>query len=146
MSGCAIALIVVGVIGLLSIGGIVIGAMMVRDAVDEATTVKSAAPGDEKGTLATTRKDYVGEWSGPGATLSMTPNGHVTWKKNVAGSSESYEGELTQFTGDDVVLGVMGLSFTLDVTQAPRKVGSTWQMTMEGVDITRPDTGAAAPQ
>lgn len=81
MSGCVIALIVVGVVGLLAIGGVVIGAIMVRDAVEEATEVKPVAPGDE--------------------------------------------------------------NFTLVVTKPPHKVGGNWQMTMEGIDITRPDTGAA---
>ena len=145
MSGCAIAAIVAGAVALLAVVGIGVMAILVRDKVTSMTTETPFAAADEKATLSTTRADYVGEWTGPGSTLSITPGGHVAWQSAVDGSSESYEGELTGFRGADVVIGVMGLSFTLTVAKPPTRAGDTWTMTMEGVAITRPATGAPGP-
>lgn len=94
-------------------------------------------PREEVSTLETTRRAWVGDWEGGGATLHVEPKGYLTFEKKTGAGHTSYSGTIDHFEGDDVVLGIVVTTVTLDV-QAPPHVdpdGKT-RMTMEGVELT----------
>lgn len=97
-----------------------------------------AGPREEVGALETTRRAWVGDWAGNGATLHIEPKGYLTFTKKSGTSSESYSGPIDHFEGNDIVLNVIVSTVTLDVQAPPHtdRDGKA-RMTIEGVEVTQ---------
>lgn len=86
------------------------------------------------------KASYVGQWSGPQMTLSITQDGRVEYerKNGSASTSTSIKGPLKKFVGDSFVVGVGPLETTFEVAAAPHLDAAGWKMTVDGVELLRP--------
>ncbi len=83
------------------------------------------------------RLDYVGEWRSNEMGLLILADGSVSYKRLKGGATTSVSGPLKRFEGDDFVVGVLFMTTTFDVTEAPHEIGGAWKMTVDGVRLTR---------
>ena len=83
------------------------------------------------------RLDYVGEWRSKEMGLLILADGSVSYKRLKGGATTSVSGPLKRFEGDDFVVGVLFMTTTFDVTEAPHEIGGAWTMTVDGVRLTR---------
>lgn len=99
---------------------------------------REAGPREEVGALETTRRAWVGNWEGPGATLHIEPKGYLTFSKKSGTANESYSGPIDHFEGNDIVVNVVVSNVTLNVQSAPHTDpdGKT-RMTIENVEVTQ---------
>lgn len=102
-------------------------------------------PREEVGALETTRRAWVGDWEGNGATLHIEPKGYLTFTKKSGGSNASYNGPIDHFEGDDIILNIVVSTVTLEVQKPPHTdADGKARMTIEGVEVTQ-FWGATAP-
>jgi hypothetical protein len=80
---------------------------------------------------------YVGEWQQPTMYLLITQEGSVRYKRLKGGASTSVEGPLKGFSGDNFDVGVGPMKTTFIVDKPPHQVGEKWQMTVDGVELTK---------
>lgn len=103
----------------------------------------SPAAGEEPASaLSTTKKDYVGDWSAPGITLSISPTGTVAYAKKSGATSKTINGAISSFAGDDIKVFAL-ITVTLDVQRPPHEDGGVWKMTVENDELTRSGSGSA---
>ncbi len=81
--------------------------------------------------------DYVGHWQGANVNLSIFADGSLTYTRNNEGKKTRINAPITEFKGDDIVVGIWFLSTTFVVSEAPHPVGGYWQMVVDGVRLTR---------
>lgn len=95
--------------------------------------------------LPTDKQPYVGKWTGLGMELIITQEGDVQYKRLQDGVSKEINGQLDHFEGDDFVVKTMFIfSSTFHVTQPPHPNKGLWSMTVDGIEISRPDTNNAS--
>ncbi|MBL8509225.1 hypothetical protein [Chitinimonas sp. JJ19] len=82
---------------------------------------------------------YVGEWQAANMYLSISQEGSVAYKRVDGSTSKSVNGPLQGFEGDNFEVGVGPMSTTFVVSVPPREVAGKWQMTVDGVVLTRQD-------
>ena len=80
---------------------------------------------------------YVGEWQDKTMYLLITQDGSVRYKRLEGGVSKSVEGPLKGFVGDDFDVGVGPMKTTFVVSKPPHQEGDKWQMTVDGVVLTK---------
>ena len=83
------------------------------------------------------RAAYVGEWQAKTMYLLITQDGSVRYKRLKGGASTSIEGPLKAFAGDNFEVGIGPMKTTFEVSTPPHPVGDKWQMTVDGVELTR---------
>ena len=87
------------------------------------------------------KADYVGEWRSPAMELVITRDSNVHYKRRRNGSETSVNGPLQKFKGDDFSVGFLFISTTFVVSKPPHQEGDKWKMTVDGVELTRTDSG-----
>ncbi len=80
---------------------------------------------------------YVGEWNGTAMALLITQDGSVAYRRLVDGVNKSIDGPLKEFKGNNFVVGIGPISTTFSVTVPPHQEGTTWKMTVDGVELTK---------
>jgi hypothetical protein len=83
------------------------------------------------------RAAYAGEWRGTGVTLSISREGSLFFEKVAGGSRYKIKGPIQGFKGDNISVGVLFITSTIDVSQPPIETNGVWTMTVEGVEVTR---------
>jgi hypothetical protein len=98
----------------------------------------SKGPREEVGALETTRRAWVGDWEGGGATLHIEPKGYLTFTKKKGGSNETYNGPIDHFEGNDILLNIVVSTVTLEVQTPPHTdPDGKARMTIEGTEVTQ---------
>lgn len=85
------------------------------------------------------RLAYAGEWSGPGITLHVFPDGNVEYRREEGSTKVSINAPIKAFEGDDFVVGVGRLVTRFDVTVPPQRGPDGWTMTVDGRVLHRKD-------
>ncbi len=83
------------------------------------------------------KADYVGEWHGTAMALLITQDGSVAYRRFHQGVNKSIDGPLKEFQGDNFVAGIGPIATTFVVSAKPQQDGSTWKMTVDGVELTK---------
>ena len=83
------------------------------------------------------KQNYIGEWEGLGATLTITPDGGVNWKRISGSGSRSVTAPLQNFDGANFTVGVWFITTSFNVQKPPYQEGGQWKMVVEGVELTR---------
>lgn len=83
------------------------------------------------------RLSYVGEWQSKEMGLLILADGTVAYKRLKGGATTSVNGPLKEFVGDDFVVGLLFMTTTFVVSKSPQEVDGVWQMTVDGVMLTR---------
>lgn len=83
------------------------------------------------------RLHYVGEWQSKEMGLLILADGTVAYKRLKNGGSTSINGPLKEFVDDDFTVGILFMTTTFDVTEPPHEIDGVWQMTVDGVKLTR---------
>jgi hypothetical protein len=91
--------------------------------------------------ISTTKKDYVGDWTAPGITLSISPTGTVAYEKKTGSTSKKVNGPIKTFHGDNIDVFAL-ITVTLEVQRAPHEDGGVWKMTVENDELTRSGSGS----
>jgi hypothetical protein len=87
---------------------------------------------------------YAGEWRGPGMLLVISPEGTVRYERKEGNSSTSINAPITEFDGNDFLVGMGGLTTRFVVPVPPHQANGGWEMTVDGVDLRRVDGSAEA--
>ena len=91
------------------------------------------------------RSDYVGHWQGENVRLSISADGMLAYTRNNNGVKTEINAPISEFKGDDFVVGVWFLTTTFVVSEAPHPVDGHWQMVVDGVRLTRIDSEPNSP-
>jgi len=83
------------------------------------------------------RTDYVGHWQGANVSLSIFADGRLAYTRNKEGKNTKINAPISEFKGDDIVVGIGFLTTTFVVSEAPHLVDGQWQMVVDGVRLTR---------
>ena len=102
----------------------------------------STKPQEPASALASTKKDYAGDWEGGGVTLHVGDD-DVNYEKKTGSTTTKYEGKLDHFDGDDIVIKILIADATLKVQSPPAETGGEWKMTVEGTEVTRKGAGSS---
>jgi hypothetical protein len=94
------------------------------------------------------RAAYAGVWRGGPMVLVIQREGRVSYRRKEANRSTSVNAPIKEFTGDDFIVGVGFMNTQFVVSSAPHEERGVWQMTVDGVVVTRttedPDEVAAS--
>lgn len=90
--------------------------------------------------------DYVGLWRGPDMELQIDTDGNVRYQRNKRIGNTSISAPFKAFTDDGFKVGVGPLATEFKVTQPPHRDGTSWKMTIDGVELTRIDKPDAEPE
>jgi hypothetical protein len=137
MSGAQIVLIILAVLAVLGMGGCLTCLCVAGGAASSVSSPSTGPKTDPKVALAGSKKDYIGEWTGPGTTLSIGADGAVSFAKKSGNSSKKVNGPISAFVGNNIEVFAL-ITVTLAVTSPPRRDGAVWKMTVDGVEVTRP--------
>jgi len=83
------------------------------------------------------KRDYVGKWEGPGVTLVLTTDRGVHYVNVKGTGKKEINAPLQSFSGDDFVVGAMGITTTFRVEKPPFEEDGAWKMVVDGVTLTR---------
>jgi hypothetical protein len=98
------------------------------------------------GGIPSDKQAYVGDWSGSDATLSIKPDGKVSWERRKGSGSSKVENlPIQRFIGDDFEVGVGPFTTRFAVQSPPKLTAGRWTMTVEGVQLTRAGTSSGMP-
>ncbi|QUV98956.1 hypothetical protein J8C02_05810 [Chloracidobacterium sp. MS 40/45] len=98
------------------------------------------------GGIPSDKQAYVGDWSGSDATLSIKPDGKVSWERRKGSGSSKVENlPIQRFIGDDFEVGVGPFTTRFAVQSPPKLTAGRWTMTVEGVQLTRAGTSSGGP-
>ncbi len=86
------------------------------------------------------RSDYVGHWRGENVKLSIFADGRIAYERDNEGGKTRINAPVTEFKGDDIVVGIWFLTTTFVVSEAPHQVDGQWRMVVDGVRLTRGDS------
>ena len=85
---------------------------------------------------------YAGEWRGPGMALDITTGGEVRYRRVKGNANTSVDAPIKAFHGDDFEVGIGPVTTRFVVSKPPALEGGRWTMTVDGVTLSRPATGA----
>ncbi|MCE9793408.1 MULTISPECIES: hypothetical protein [Shewanella] len=83
------------------------------------------------------KAEYAGEWQSADMYLLIQHDGSVEYQRYDGNSSTSISGGIQKFEGHDFEVGIGFLSSRFEVSEPPHRVGSDWQMVVDGVRLTR---------
>lgn len=83
------------------------------------------------------RAPYVGVWRGGPMVLVIVADGRVAYRRKDGGASTSVNAPLKEFKGDSFVVGVGFMSTEFAVSSAPHEANGVWQMTVDGIEVTK---------
>jgi hypothetical protein len=94
------------------------------------------------------RAAYAGVWRGGPMVLVILSEGRVSYRRKEDNWSTSVNAPIKEFNGDDFIVGAGFMSTKFVVSSAPHEDRGVWQMTVDGVVVTRtaedPDEVAAS--
>lgn len=90
------------------------------------------------------QKDYIGLWEANEMRLLITADGTLDYKRVQGGGSTSINAPIQEFTSTGFTAGLGPLKTEFKVTQPPHAVEGVWKMTVDGVELTRNDSGGFA--
>jgi hypothetical protein len=76
--------------------------------------------------------------------LTITSDGHVVYSRQESGRNTSIDAPLKKFEGNDFLVGMGPISTRFIVSAAPHRDGTTWKMTVDGVELTKTTTEESA--
>ena len=85
---------------------------------------------------------YAGSWRGPGMALDISTGGEVRYRRVKGNANTSIDAPIKAFHGDDFEVGIGPLTTRFAVSKPPTLEDGRWTMTVDGVTLTRPATGA----
>lgn len=80
---------------------------------------------------------YAGEWQSKEMYLLILPDGTVSYQRVKDGVRTSIDAPLTEFVGEDFVVGLAFFTTTFDVSEVPHQVDGKWVMVVDGVKLTK---------
>lgn len=83
------------------------------------------------------RPVYLGQWQGLAMSLLITQDGSVAYRRLEGGVNKSIDAPLKAFEGNDFIVGVGPMKTKFVVSVPPHAEGDTWQMTVDGVVLTK---------
>ena len=83
------------------------------------------------------KREYAGTWHHTGMTLAITPEGGVEYERMRGGTKTTISAPIRRFEGDDLVVGLPGISTTFLVQRRPYRDGADWKMVVDGVELTK---------
>ena len=83
------------------------------------------------------RMNYAGYWTSKHMVLAIHPDGTVNYQRIQGRTKTTVNGPLAEFEGDNFVVGIGFLTTTFNVSEPPRRVDGVWQMTVDGVLLTK---------
>ncbi len=89
--------------------------------------------------LPESKQRYVGDWQSKEMRLLILADGTVSYKRLRNGVTTSVNGPIKKFADDEIVVGFLFVTTTFEVSETPHKVGERWQMSVDGVRLTRVD-------
>ncbi|OYT71852.1 MAG: hypothetical protein CFK52_06985 [Chloracidobacterium sp. CP2_5A] len=96
------------------------------------------------GGIPSDKQAYVGDWSGENTTLSISPDGRVTWEARQGNARNSVTNlPIKRFIADDFEVGFLFLTTRFKVQRPPKLVAGRWTMTVEGRQLSRSGDGPA---
>lgn len=81
------------------------------------------------------KQTYVGTWEGVGFHLTITGDGVVHYRRVNGRSTKTIAGPVTDFKGDDFVVGVLFVTTRFEVQHPPYMEGDDWFMVVNGVEL-----------
>jgi len=81
------------------------------------------------------KKTYVGTWEGVGFHLTITDDGAVNCRRVNGRSTKTITGPVTDFKGDDFVVGALFITTRFEVQHPPYMEGDDWFMVVEGIEL-----------
>ena len=69
--------------------------------------------------------------------LAIHPDGTVNYQRIQGRTKTTVNGPLAKFDGDDFVVAIGFLTTTFNVSEPPSQVDGIWQMTVDGVRLTK---------
>lgn len=88
----------------------------------------------KKTPLAEGQKDYAGKWvAADGTYVHVFMDGSGAFKM----ASSSVEGGSATIAGDTLTIGMGPIKKDFKVTEAPKKSGNSWTMTLDGIKYTK---------
>ncbi|GAB1052801.1 MAG: hypothetical protein Sw1PiTSA_17860 [Shewanella algae] len=83
------------------------------------------------------KAEYAGEWQSADMYLLIQHDGSVEYQRYDGNSRTSISGGIQKFDGNDFEVGIGFISSRFEVSEPPHRVGSDWQMVVDGVRLTR---------
>ncbi len=83
------------------------------------------------------KRDFIGTWRGGGMTLVITAEGRVEYERARGTVKKTLSAPLRAFVGDDLVVGIPGLTTTFIAERRPFRDGEDWKMRIDGVGLVR---------
>ena len=87
--------------------------------------------------LPPSKHDYAGVWAGPGVTLEIEVDGSIHYKRSEGSTKIEINAPITEFQGDDFVVGMWKFKTTFQVSSPPHWDGNSWTMVVDGRRLTR---------
>lgn len=90
--------------------------------------------------LSDDRKAWVGQWRDDEATLQITADGRLAWKREAGGTTTSIAAPIQQLTDQRIVVGVWFMRTTFVVGKPPRqREDGVWTMVVDGHELLKAD-------
>jgi hypothetical protein len=80
---------------------------------------------------------YLGEWEGEKAYLLVTRDGYVYYERRKGWFSNTVEGRLKGFKGDNIQVGFGPIAATIVVNTPPYLDRDGWKMVVDGMEVVR---------
>ena len=90
------------------------------------------------------RLAYVGEWTAPVMELEIGSDGQVEYHRHQDGWNRSISAPLKEFDGNDFIVGMGPFTTRFVVSMPPHLDGTSWKITVDGVELTRVTSGGVA--
>jgi hypothetical protein len=89
------------------------------------------------------KQDYIGDWRGKTSSLSIAPNGYVSYERQDGNISESVSGPITKFESRGFTVNALIVTREFKVESAPVRGNGVWKMTVNGEALEKADNDAA---
>ena len=83
------------------------------------------------------RSNYIGYWQGENMELSISTGGMLAYRRFSKGMNTRINAPITEFKGDDFVVGLWFMTTRFVVSEPPHQVHGQWQMVVDGVRLKR---------
>ncbi|NUP07654.1 MAG: hypothetical protein HOW73_16525 [Polyangiaceae bacterium] len=115
--------------------GIIVGVLLLGTCGGVGTVALKSFSGDG---VPSAKSDYVGSWVGKGVALRINKDGTINYMKRKGSGHTNINGmAITDFDGDDFVVGWSFMSTRFEVSEPPKLEDETWHMTVDGVEMIR---------
>lgn len=128
--------IFIGVPPLVAGGCVALAAVAVIVNPEQAQSSESSEPTDTV-PMPDSKRDYIGEWTGSGVTLTITPDGDVQYERINGSGTKRVTAPIQAWHGADFEVGVLFVTTTFDVIVPPHEENRRWKMTVDGVELTK---------